>query len=634
MASSIELNIIRPEAPKYLQLNVIQPSFPVVTARKKRVNRYTYDIFMELATETHGDKYDYSLIKPEDIKGYSSNVPVICKTCQYKWEPPVRAHIRGTGCPSCSGVAKWTYDRFIETATRIHENKYDYSLVNPDHIKGYESKIPVTCNACSYKWEPLLSNHIRGAGCPNCSGVARWTYERVITEAVIKHGEIYDYSEIDHHHIEGYDSKIPIICKSCNYKWCTTIGHHIRRGHGCPNCAGNAPWTYDRVIEKANYVHNTKYDYSMIKPEDIQGGGSYINVICRSCTHKWSVRIGNHINLKTGCPMCAGHFKWTYDLLMNRLIEIHGHRYDHSLIRSIHINGEQSKIPVVCKTCDYKWSPRIHDHVRGTGCPRCANIIPWNYENFIQRSLSIHCDKFDYSQVTSDMIINSHSKIPVTCRNCSHNWKVTIANHINHRTGCPRCFRTVWTLSVLMERATEIHGDLYDYSSINESDIQNTKSKVQVICKQCNHRWLVTIGSHIYSSSGCPCCRSSKGERKIMTYLNSKGITYQSQFRIVSLPTRRYDFGFYYNSKWFIIEYDGSQHFEYVPYFHVDIEDFLNDQSIDHLKTQNALQEGYCVIRIDYTQLSNIPYHIDRALEMMSHLYLSTPEMYADIIRQ
>lgn len=66
--------------------------------------------------------------------------------------------------------AKWTLEAFLQESKIIHGNKYDYSFVTHDHIKGYTSLIPVKCVTCESIWEPSINHHINHkSGCPECA---------------------------------------------------------------------------------------------------------------------------------------------------------------------------------------------------------------------------------------------------------------------------------------------------------------------------------------------------------------------------------------------------------------------------------------------------------------------------------
>ena len=72
----------------------------------------------------------------------------------------------------------------------------------------------------------------------------------------------------------------------------------------------------------------------------------------------------------------------------------------------------------------------------------------------------------------------------------------------------------------------------------------------------------------------------------------------------------------------------GRQHFEYIDYFHKVEDDFKYRQAVDRVKTMYAINNGFNVIRIDYTQKNNVQYHLNLALEKKDLLYVSTFSLY------
>jgi hypothetical protein len=163
---------------------------------------------------------------------------------------------------------------------------------------------------------------------------------------------------------------------------------------------------------------------------------------------------------------------------------------------------------------------------------------------------------------------------------------------------------------------------------ITPDDINNRRSNVTIICKRCNNNWQASVISHIAKKVGCAHCRSRTGERLCSEYLNNIGITYQAQFRTQSTGRHSYDFMFRYKDHDVLLEFDGKQHFEFVEFFHKTNEKFLQGQNSDIFKTNQALKDGFKVIRIDYTQQDNISHHINQGLLTPNLLYFSTPEMY------
>lgn len=91
-----------------------------------------------------------------------------------------------------------------------------------------------------------------------------------------------------------------------------------------------------------------------------------------------------------------------------------------------------------------------------------------------------------------------------------------------------------------------------------------------------------------------------------------------------------FDFAFNYHGRGYLLEYDGRQHFEYVPYFHKTLLRFREAQARDKTKTQLALEMGFRVIRLDYriTTLEQVAQHLQEAWSQGCFLYCSCPILY------
>jgi predicted Zn-ribbon and HTH transcriptional regulator len=209
------------------------------------------------------------------------------------------------------GYPKWTLERFLMRAVQIHGEKYDYNKISPDHINGYRSKVSLTCKTCFYEWSPSIDDHINSkSGCPSCKGVARWTLERFLSAAVQIHGEKYNYSLITAEHIGKKTSKVPIVCNVCSYQWEQQIAGHINSKQGCPNCAGNVPWSTERFLQRAFQKYQYKFKYPGIENIEIIGECTFILAVCQICGYNWNTTIDNFINKRQDCPDCNGHAHW------------------------------------------------------------------------------------------------------------------------------------------------------------------------------------------------------------------------------------------------------------------------------------------------------------------------------------
>lgn len=338
-------------------------------------------------------------------------------------------------------IRKYTLPIFLERAQLIHGDKFDYSKITPEHVKSYYSEVTITCKTCGYQWTTSIASHInQRCGCPSCSGVVKWTLERFLIQALQIHGDKFDYSQVKVEHIQGAHSHIPLICNTCGHQWSPAITHHITSQNGCPDCYGTSPWTFTRFLIKAKEIHGDKYNYNDITPNMIQNEKSKIPIICNGCYHHWTPSINNHINNETGCPECYGNIAWTLERFIIRSREIHGDKFDYSHITQNHIQNKDSKVPIICKICGYFWTPSIDCHINSkSGCLECSGKAPWTLERFLTKAEEIHGNKYDYSQITDEHIQGYQANVPVTCQKCRHHWNPRIENHITGKTGCPSC---------------------------------------------------------------------------------------------------------------------------------------------------------------------------------------------------
>ena len=387
-------------------------------------------------------------------------------------------------------------------------------------------------------------------------------------------------------------------------------------------------WTYELFIEAVKNIHGDFYDCSSVTKGQIIMTKTSITVIHKYCGEIWIVPV--EVFLTHNCPMCSKGL-WNLKRFIKCSKELHGNKFNYDLITEKDIVNGHSKVPLVCISCGYSWSCIINCHTHGlSGCPSCAGNAPWTLERFIASAIKIHGDKYNYSQITKDDIQNQRSKVPIECCKCSKKFLQAIHDHINNGAGCWDCGYNVWTLDRFITEAMAINEGIYNYSLVKTEHINGKLSSVPIICLRCNSTFNQTLGHHIYDKCGCPHCRISHGETETKKILNFLGIPItKMQFRFSEYPRLAYDFVFTYKDKWILIEYDGAQHFiaraKWTKWF-------PRRRHLDIFKTQLALKNNYKLIRIDYTQLKHIQYHIEKALSQDEPIYYSKPEVYKWII--
>lgn len=183
----------------------------------------------------------------------------------------------------------------------------------------------------------------------------------------------------------------------------------------------------------------------------------------------------------------------------------HGDKYDYSKVE--YIGGHKNVIIICPEHGDFFQSPS--NHLSGKGCLKCSYIkraqkMTQGNEEFIEKSIKIHGDKFDYSRVEYK---NSKTKVCIVCHKIDeitgekHNefWQVPYS-HLSGST-CPKCSNHFMSQEIFIKRASVIHHNKYDYSKV---EFKAVKTKVSIICPD-HGEFLQAPDGHLHGAS-CPKC--------------------------------------------------------------------------------------------------------------------------------
>ncbi len=209
----------------------------------------TTNEFVNRAKIAHGNKYDYSLVDYDDSK---TKIKIICSEHGIFEQKPY-SHIQGQGCILCSGINKKTTKEFIESAKKIHGEKFNYDSVVYINSK---TKVKILCTEHGF-FEQVASDHILGFGCAKCGKVCKLNTEEFIDKSKAVHGDKYDYSKVDY---KNMHTKVKIICKK--HGLFTQVPHNHLRFAGCPKCNKSKgekiiSWFLDK--QNINYIEQKRF---------------------------------------------------------------------------------------------------------------------------------------------------------------------------------------------------------------------------------------------------------------------------------------------------------------------------------------------------------------------------------------
>jgi len=260
-------------------------------------------------------------------------------------------------------------EEFIKKLPQSHLDKYIYDQV-PYEFRT-KDKILITCPTHG-EFLQNASNHMRGAGCPACSGKQRTTKETFIQKAQNIHGDKYTYLNTED--ISKTTDMIDIICP-VHGKFSMKVDSHINAKQGCPKCGveertEKRKRTKEDFVSKAKNVHGGKYTYNNVVYKN-----SHTKVIITCPTHGDFEQLPySHLN-GNGCPSCAVEARSKLQFIgTEKFVEmakaVHGDRYTYT---NTNYTGTYEVTTITCPVHgDFEQRPNAH--LSGGGCPKCGNI--------------------------------------------------------------------------------------------------------------------------------------------------------------------------------------------------------------------------------------------------------------------
>ena len=262
--------------------------------------------------------------------------------------------------------------------------------------------------------------------------------------------------------------------------------------------------TKEEWLAKAIKTHGYKYDYSKV---EYNGNKEKVCIICPEHGEFWQ-RAANHITSHGhGCPKCGKNVLLTQEEFVERSSKVHNNKYDYSKTIYTKVN---KKVDIICPKHGL-FSQIANGHLRGEGCPKCANEKRGDSQRltnqiFIERAKKIHGDKYDYSKVEYK---NNRTKVTIICLKHNIEFQQLPLKHLSGQ-GCPKCStRQKLTQEEFIKEATKVHKGIYTYDKFVYVD---KKTKGIIYCPKHNIEFQQAPCKHLIGQ-GCPKCRYEKSSK-------------------------------------------------------------------------------------------------------------------------
>lgn len=195
-----------------------------------------------------------------------------------------------------------------------------------------------------------------------------------IHRAEKKHNFFYSYERTIY---KQYTTPTIITCPK-HGDFTQTPSAHLM-GHGCQKCGreralfaakisnNKQRLTTEKFIERSNYLHSNKYDYSLV---EYVNNKTKVEIICPF--HGSFFQVPNKHNSKKspqGCPKCANKNVTTEEFIQKCKI-IHGNKYDYSKV--VYKPG-YTKIEIICSIHGSFYQVTYNHLSNKQGCPLCKH---------------------------------------------------------------------------------------------------------------------------------------------------------------------------------------------------------------------------------------------------------------------
>ena len=270
-------------------------------------------------------------------------------------------------------------------------------------------------------------------------------------------------------------------------------------------------YSLEDFIREATIVHSGYYGYGQIKSFGYKT--DKYTIVC-PVHGKFTQSAQKHLSGQ-GCTPCklkaSGESqRLSQEEFLDRCIKTHGDTYDLSMIN---YSTAHENVLVGCKVAGHGFfETEANNFMRGlSGCKLCAAIktsirCRSSRLAFIKKARAKHGDRYGYDLVNYQ---TSKDDVTILCKVEGHGlFRQAASVHLSG-SGCQKCAgvqrvkKLALTLKEFISRATEKHGETYDYSLVKLSSSSPAHSKVKIRCAK---HGVFEQAPVVHFKSGCRKC--------------------------------------------------------------------------------------------------------------------------------
>ena len=499
----------------------------------------------ELATEWDFEKNNE--LTPTHVT-FGSDKSVWWK-CQnnHSWKAIIGDRVRGNGCPYCSkkkhiattlvaGVlvpsrevsGSRVLEGYSDLATLypslLTEWDYDKNVgISPNKIgRGSEQKVWWKCEK-GHSWQAVVSNRIKGIGCPICSKGLRISIGEKTILYYLK--QVFPNAQENYHADWLGKSELDIFVPTLNFaveydgsRWHSDIPKDLDKDNLCSEHG----ITLVRIRECRCPVYESSAIKHYLQNESDDELANAIALLFQIIKDTYGQYNFPDIDLdqskETVYEMIyQSEIANSIQNLYPRLLDEWDYDKNGDLKPSMVYAKSKIKVWWKCKL-GHSWQAVVHTRSNGTGCPICSgkqvlagfNDLETNFPNI---AAEWHPSKNSF--LPSDVVAKSNKKVWWRCEK-GHEWEAKINNRTSNKQGCPICSGRQ-TLPGYNDLAT-----IYPHVAAEWHPTKNLVPASHIAPKSNKKVWWLCIKGHEWEATpnnrtrgaGCPICYQERATKR------------------------------------------------------------------------------------------------------------------------
>ena len=353
------------------------------------------------------------------------------------------------------------------------------------------------------------------------------------------------------------------------------------------------------MIEKENYVLLSKEE-DIVNEKGFVLARTYLLVWCKNPKHEPRKITLNSFHQGKRCKLCRDEALKKDRAFSYDFVKEYFNNEGYELLSKTYTNSNE-KLSVICPQ-GHNWSVSFTTFKHGGHrCPYCYNKKLSEKMTFSYEYVKEYIESIGYKLLSKEYKGNQE-KLILACPK-GHVREMTLNSLRNGNRCCICQHEKTNEANTLNYEDVKKYIESFGYELISNKYV-NSHEKLELRCPN-NHIYKVNY-NNFKSGKRCKYCSSSKGERKIMNWLESNNINYihdKPYFKDLLSPLGfplKPDFIIKDKKIW--IEYDGIFHFEKI------YEDDGHEKIVihDEIKNKYAKENGWKLIRISYCDYGKI----------------------------